>query len=312
MEWNKDLYTLCDSGDNCSRCSKLYNNGCDKYAQNLYRHGVSPRYARRDEELMKSADVWNEISPLVGAKDINVWRFDPIQFRDHIDRMKLDLSFNPYAGTQTVSFPRDKTKRAYWPYEAATIEFIDNPGFAPVANGTTKYVHDGVSFAEPTSPYGIYRWGAGQRRGDQHTGVDLAPGEKNTDIQALIHGQVWVCSKNEMRGYGNVMILKNTNEDLLFLLAHLYSFEKKDGDFFEPGEVVAKTGNTTGGLGTSTGIHLHVEVFLCAEKNREKILDLLYITEKKGTARDQFFNDHVALYQNRVDPFHHSLSTHRV
>ncbi|MDR2663349.1 MAG: M23 family metallopeptidase [Treponema sp.] len=103
------------------------------------------------------------------------------------------------------------------------------------------------------------------------------------------------------------MILKNTNEDLLYLLAHLHTFKKKEEDSFVPGEVVALTGST----GNSTGIHLHVEVFLCVEKDREKILDLLYI-HGGGTARDRFFANSDLLNTNRVDPFNHNLSTHRV
>jgi murein DD-endopeptidase MepM/ murein hydrolase activator NlpD len=292
LEWDKELYTQPE----------------------LVKFAPLASGGRRFEaysRLAETLDIWSGIKGKAGLPEENsLYYAHPVFFVNFLKQAGV-FEFNPYGGSEEMPFPRDENKGAYEPWEGTTIKFVDSPGFAPVADGATKYAHEGVSYAEPASPYGIYRWNNKKEKGLPHTGVDLAPGRKNTEIKALVYGRVWVCSKAEVRSYGNVMIIKNTNEDLLYLLAHLHSFKKQVGDTVEPGEIVALTGNTTGGSNTATGIHLHIEVFRCTEKDSEKVLDLPYINDGKMD-RDRFFLNSVAFNKNRVDPFNHDPSTHRV
>jgi murein DD-endopeptidase MepM/ murein hydrolase activator NlpD len=130
----------------------------------------------------------------------------------------------------------------------------------------------------------------------RHTGVDLAPGDQNTEIKSLTYGIVWACGTHNE--YGNVMIIKSTLDPVpkLYLLAHLEDFRKDAGQYIEPGETVAITGTT----GTSTGIHLHVEVFMCDEEDRWKVLNETYL------AKGLFY--WLNRPSVRVNPFNHKFS----
>jgi len=85
----------------------------------------------------------------------------------------------------------------------------------------------------------------------------------------MIFGKVWAVTwegsmtydgnNNGKKGLGRLMIIKDMNKPILYLLAHLYSCRKKEGDYVYPGEIVALTGS----IGNSAGEHLHLEVFEC-------------------------------------------------
>ncbi len=89
------------------------------------------------------------------------------------------------------------------------------------------------------------------RYGDAHSGVPLkgmliaAPA--GTPIRSIHHGQVVFA--NWLRGYGLVLIVDHGNE-YLSLYAHNQSLARSVGDWVQPGDLLARVGDT-GGSGQS-------------------------------------------------------------
>jgi len=92
----------------------------------------------------------------------------------------------------------------------------------------------------------------GMRNGRRHDGIDIAA-RSGTPITAAADGEV-VYSKR-MRGYGNLVLLKHT-DDFFTVYAHNSVNLVKQGAKIRKGQVVAKVGRT----GRATGPHLHFEV----------------------------------------------------
>lgn len=94
--------------------------------------------------------------------------------------------------------------------------------------------------------------------------VDLGTPE-GTKVHSYGKGKV-VLSENQV-GYGQVIItrheIKNPDtqkkEYLFVLYAHLSKRNVQVGDVIKKDQLIAETGNTTGGAKTSTGAHLHME-----------------------------------------------------
>lgn len=88
-----------------------------------------------------------------------------------------------------------------------------------------------------------------------HKGIDFtAP--KGTDIQATGNGKV-VSINKVGSGYGkHVMIDHGYGYKTLY--AHMHTIEIKEGEIVKKGQTIGKVGNT----GSSTGDHLHYEVWL--------------------------------------------------
>ena len=93
----------------------------------------------------------------------------------------------------------------------------------------------------------------GKRRGRQHQGIDIAA-DLGVPVRAVAPGEV-IYAGNELRGYGNVVILRHDNETST-LYAHNDSLEVQKGQRVRTGEVISRLGST----GHSTGPHLHFEV----------------------------------------------------
>ena len=142
-----------------------------------------------------------------------------------------------------------------------------------------------------------------------HTGIDLSTGGEKTPIVSLIYGIVWARANIEV--FGKVMLIKSLNEDKLYFLAHLDDFKKEVDETFEPEEEIAITGNTTGGTGSSTGIHLHLEVYRNIKANpdeNEKILNMKSIENIRRYNELWNLNGNTItdfLRQHRVNPFKH-------
>ena len=86
-----------------------------------------------------------------------------------------------------------------------------------------------------------------------HEGIDIAA-PVGTPIRSVISGKVIFSGK--IRGYGNIVIIKNG--DTITKYAHNNINLVKKGDYVEKGDIIAKVGNT----GRSTGPHLHFEVVI--------------------------------------------------
>lgn len=232
------------------------------------------------------------------------WYFHPLRFIEHLQKVELK-EFNPYEGKEIPAFKKedgavpgnhkeDKT--------ACTVKC--NPGFAPLANGQTIYAHDDNSYAICTSPYGILRYSESAKNNRlPHSGIDLAPykGER-TNIISFIYGEVWAYTHSPV--YGNLLLIKSTTEDKLYLLAHLKDKLVNLGDLVSPSQEVAITGQT-GPAGTP--VHLHLEVRKCSEKDKEDVLDK---NENKAPGIGKGLTWNKDNYDERIgpktmDPFNH-------
>ena len=117
-------------------------------------------------------------------------------------------------------------------------------------------------------------WPVEGKRGDlfeeaerkRHQGVDiLAP--VGTPIKASHSGRV-IYSGNTIRGYGNLIILRHT-EELVTVYAHNQVNLVEEGTWVEREQVIAKVGQT----GRASGPHLHFEI----RKNNEAVNPLLFL-----------------------------------
>ena len=86
-----------------------------------------------------------------------------------------------------------------------------------------------------------------------HEGLDIAA-PVGTPIRSVISGKVIFSGK--IRGYGNIVIIKNG--DTITKYAHNSINLVKKGDYVKKGEVIAKVGAT----GRATGPHVHFEVVI--------------------------------------------------
>ena len=109
----------------------------------------------------------------------------------------------------------------------------------------------------------------GKRGNRPHKGVDLAA-KMGTPIYATAAGVV-IYSGSRQRGYGNLVIIKHTN-DYVSVYAHNRRNLVDEGDKVRQGFQIAELGNS----GRSTGPHLHFEIRL-----KGKPLDPLRLIGKK-------------------------------
>ena len=217
---------------------------------------------------------------------------------------------NPYK-EKPYDFPwvtDDPTKEDYLPLEPRSFVVDSNPGFAPILElGQVSEIEmkfDGYCFSDCTSPYGVKRRGGNR---SVHSGIDLGTNGKPRPVIALIYGDVWVCSEKEVPFFGNVMFIKGKGADAnkLYFLAHLVAEGRLPaGTPVEPGDKVATAGNTTGGKGTSTGVHLHVEVFRDVTEDKPGGVLNLDKINTAGSSWEWWKNPRFV--DKRVDPFVHT------
>lgn len=93
----------------------------------------------------------------------------------------------------------------------------------------------------------------GIRNNSRHDGIDIAAPE-GTPIKASDDGTV-VYESSELRGYGNVIIIKH-KDDFYTVYAHNKKNNVKMNDRVKKSDVIALVGST----GNATGSHLHFEV----------------------------------------------------
>ncbi|MBI5597397.1 MAG: M23 family metallopeptidase [Elusimicrobia bacterium] len=117
---------------------------------------------------------------------------------------------------------------------------------------------------------GMWRWPLkagvvsseyGRRWGRRHDGIDIAADEGDL-VYAAAPGEV-IYSGSELRGYGNVIVIRH-DEKTTSLYAHNSSLRVKKGETVRGGDLVATVGST----GRSTGPHVHFEL-----RRKKKALD---------------------------------------
>jgi murein DD-endopeptidase MepM/ murein hydrolase activator NlpD len=86
-----------------------------------------------------------------------------------------------------------------------------------------------------------------------HQGIDF-DGERNDPILAAHEGYV-IYRGNGFSGFGNMIIIQYSDK-WASLYAHLRSFNVREGDYVQLGDVIGKMGRT----GRATGTHLHFEL----------------------------------------------------
>ena len=124
-----------------------------------------------------------------------------------------------------------------------------------------------------------------------HRGLDIATyhsAGENVPLYSMCNGQI-ILKSYDADGYGNYIIIKDTITGLGFLYGHLRDPSVKNvGDYVSIGEYVGIEGTT----GSSTGIHLHLEMQDISNRNwifhgdREDYLnpaDFLGIPNVEGT-----------------------------
>ena len=104
-----------------------------------------------------------------------------------------------------------------------------------------------------TTAYGTYTniWSGNKRK--QHRGVDFAASQ-GTEMRAANPGLVIFSGTDG--GFGNSIVIKDSNTGLYNRYGHAYKLFAKSGDHVNAGDLIALVGST----GNSTGPHLHYEV----------------------------------------------------
>lgn len=104
-----------------------------------------------------------------------------------------------------------------------------------------------------TTAYGTYTniWSGNKRK--QHRGVDFAASQ-GTEMRAANPGLVIFSGTDG--GFGNSIVIKDSNTGLYNRYGHAYKLFAKSGDHVNAGDLIALVGST----GNSSGPHLHYEV----------------------------------------------------
>jgi len=289
FEWDAALYAICDD-NTCDECQKAYEGRCEKLPQKLLRRGHAISSFPVLTKIMKKADIRSDVDFL--KKESMVWHFNPVAFYNHYSRLLQTQSFNPYK-SKNIHVKKDDIDLK----ERTQLDIKDNPGFAPLCprEAEDRGEYNGVYYGYCTSLFNIPR---PEKYGNLHTGIDLATKDENTNVISLIYGEVWECSwmggRDLKTSFGKIMLIKGINDDKLYLLAHLEGYLKQSGDKVWPGEPVAITGTT----GNSTGIHLHVEVYINVKENYDNRLNLCEININSGLTWKK--------RPTRVNPFVHT------
>lgn len=125
-----------------------------------------------------------------------------------------------------------------------------------------------------TSKYGVVR-----KDGKIHKGVDFISTSKDAKVKAIRKGVVSFVGYDST-GFGNYVVILQ-EDGFKALYCHLETFNVKDGETVEQGQILGIEGNT----GNSTGVHLHLELRK-APYGREDYIDVteyLGIKNEEGT-----------------------------
>ena len=145
------------------------------------------------------------------------------------------------------------------PEKVVSLPAVEN---APVAKEEPRTTETAVKAAEPSGAMPSFGWpvrgrliaGFGSKPdGTQNDGINLAVPE-GTPIKAADDGVV-VYAGNELKGYGNLVLIQHTN-GFVTAYAHASELMVKRGDTVKRGQVIAHAGQT----GNVTSPQLHFEI----------------------------------------------------
>ncbi len=167
----------------------------------------------------------------------------------------------PGARSATLAAPRAEAPVA--PPVNQNFAAADSPHSARMVTETAPAGQEGpLKTAEPAGALASFRWpvrgrviaGFGpQPSGLQNDGINLAVPE-GTPVKAADDGVV-AYAGNELKGYGNLVLVRHTN-GFVTAYAHASELLVKKGDVVKRGQVIAKSGQT----GTVTSPQLHFEI----------------------------------------------------
>jgi murein DD-endopeptidase MepM/ murein hydrolase activator NlpD len=208
-------------------------------------------------EKAEKLDIWGSIKDheTIRQPANNLWFVHPVYFINHMNKAGLlDKTFNPYEGTHKTA-------------EGVTFTCYDNPGFAPVYTvGTEVFEDRGKRFAVIN---GLFNDDYSRFYGRRffHEGIDFK-GIEGTKIISFVYGTVVFAGEmTAQAGYGKIMIIKDNQKDILYLLAHLSKWLINEKEPVYPDMEVAEVGKT----GTKAA-HLHVSVLETSESDKERIV----------------------------------------
>lgn len=101
----------------------------------------------------------------------------------------------------------------------------------------------------------------GSRWSNFHEGIDFSV-PRGTPVYAAHDGNV-IYTGERLRGYGKIVIIKDSEKLLVTIYAHNDRVHVSPGDTVSAGQEIAHSGNT----GKSTGPHLHFETRIVTEKS---------------------------------------------
>ena len=180
-----------------------------------------------------------------------------------------------YSKAQSSSKPETKPKPS-----------VQAPQPAATPTGTSTVVDEfkggKSSKIRTTSKYGMryHPVHGGQK---MHSGIDLAPPGAGYRVALKVPGKVTRVDFDG-RGYGNFVIITSKDTGKSYMFAHLKSVYVKTGDSYN-GQAIGEIGST----GTSTGIHLHYEVYIGGKAGRainpEPYINMISIGKKLSTKK---------------------------
>jgi len=248
------------------RCPSFWE---EKESINLPDYGLQTNLVKYKDYIKKRLWLSGAVKRHIGVGGAaTFYYFHPINFMRYVCG-DLVQEINPYEGKFIT--PTEKIDHEH---KYPDIKVKSNHGFAPILFRSVNEKpgfsgNDGIMYAYITR--GIYKPA-------NHNGVDFGTNGDYTPIISFIYGTVWavtwqgnvkVNNDKDGRAYGNLLIIKNDNEDKLYLLGNLSEIKVKVDQRIVPGQVVAITGST----GCSTAAHLHLEVRECFQKIKEDVLD---------------------------------------
>lgn len=150
--------------------------------------------------------------------------------------------------------------------------------------------------ARITSPYGIERTINGKK--SVHKGIDFVSDSGDREVKAIADGVVRG-NFNDPSGFGNYVSIQH-EDGTRALYAHLESFKRNVGDKVKAGDVIGIEGTT----GSSTGIHLHLEIrdTPYMPRNHINVAEYLGIKNEVGPMEEitQPDKDKLVTYEDKV------------
>ncbi len=143
--------------------------------------------------------------------------------------------------------------------------YIDDVVKEPIEREQERTVSRKLDFRWPVDGKCIGFFEEEERR--RHQGIDISS-PSGTPIKAAAPGWV-IYSGNTIRGYGNLIILRHT-EEMVTVYAHNQMNLVEEGVKVEKGQIIGKVGQT----GRASGPHLHFEI-----RKNNKAIDPLPLLE---------------------------------